>query len=244
VWTTRCGPRGQGRGRGSAARRYSGSSPTPRRATATLSLGHFTLGNSLSTMSASLALDSLNSVPGRPKHGPPPSSGSSSIFDSRPAGPGTCSPGTCGRRTHPLASRSCSLCVVASTFVGGWAAQTLCAPLPPPAAVGGRATPKGVVPAQPSLRLDKGAVACVHGGRVMCQGSSCLLSGQQGGLCGGALGKKDMECEVFILDSLLPSQKSQLIFDSTMVSISACHADDPGSIPGRRAPFCLFERSC
>ena len=33
--------------------------------------------------------------------------------------------------------------------------------------------------------------------------------------------------------------------DSIVVSISACHAEDPGSIPGRGASFCIFcQESC
>ena len=31
-----------------------------------------------------------------------------------------------------------------------------------------------------------------------------------------------------------------LFLDSIVVSISACHVEDPGSIPGRGVPFCLF----
>jgi hypothetical protein len=32
--------------------------------------------------------------------------------------------------------------------------------------------------------------------------------------------------------------------DSIVVSISACHADDPGSIPGRGVLFCASTREC
>lgn len=70
VWAEPALPRGQGRGRGSAAaRRYSGSSLTPRRATATLALGHFTLGNSLYNVrkpGARLSLSQFGPTTGRP----------------------------------------------------------------------------------------------------------------------------------------------------------------------------------
>ena len=36
------------------------------------------------------------------------------------------------------------------------------------------------------------------------------------------------------------NQLFHVVLDSIVVSISACHAEDPGSIPGRGAPFLYF----